>query len=201
MDRDDLDPDPVVQFRRWLADAEQHPGIDEPAAVVLATADTEGRPSARAVLLRGVDDRGFVFFTNSRSRKAVELEANPHAALVFLWQPLHRQVRVTGTAARIEAEAEDAYFATRPRGSQLAAWASPQSEVVESKAVLDDRLAELEAEYEGRDVPRPPHWGGYRLVHEIVELWLQGPNRMHDRLRYRRDPRSPDGWTIERLAP
>jgi pyridoxamine 5'-phosphate oxidase len=165
---------------------------------VLATADGAGRPSARAVLLRGLDERGFVFFTNSRSRKAQEMEANPHAALVFLWQPLHRQIRVSGTVSRVDAATEDAYFAGRPRGSQLAAWASDQSEVIADRAVLDRRYAELDAEYAGREVPRPPHWGGYRLAHDTVELWLQGANRMHDRLRY---VRAGAGWRIERLAP
>lgn len=200
MDIGDVDPDPVVQFRRWLDDAEAHPAVEEAAAVVLATADAQGRPSARAVLLRGIDERGFVFFTNARSRKAAELAVNPHAALAFVWQPLHRQVRVTGTVARLDGAAEDAYFATRPRGSQLAAWASDQSEVIADRATLDRRYAALEAEHAGRDIPRPPHWGGFRLAHETVELWLQGPNRMHDRLRYRRGG-DADGWRIERLAP
>jgi pyridoxamine 5'-phosphate oxidase len=198
VDIGDVDPDPIVQVRRWLEDAEADPAIVDAAAVVLATADDAGRPSSRAVLLRGLDERGFVFFTNARSRKAGELAANPHAAMTFLWQPMHRQVRVTGTVARIDAAEEDAYFAGRPRGSQLAAWASDQSEVIPDRATLDRRYAELEAEYEGRDVPRPPHWGGFRLDPETVELWLQGPNRMHDRLRY---VRSEGGWHIERLAP
>jgi len=193
-----LDPDPVVQFKRWFDEAVEHPGVDEPAAVIVATADAGGHPSARAVLLRGIDERGFVFFTNSRSQKAREMEANPHAAMVFLWQPMHRQVRITGTVVRIDAATEDAYFAGRPRGSQVAAWASDQSGVVPSRSALDERYAQLEAEYEGRDIPRPPHWGGYRLAHEVVELWSQRPNRMHDRLRYVRDG---DGWRVERLAP
>ena len=201
LDVADLDPDPVIQFKRWLDDASRHPAIEDPAAVVLATADGAGYPSARAVLLRGFDERGFVFFTNSRSRKAREIDANPRAAMVFLWQPLHRQVRVAGTIARIDPAAEDAYFAGRPRGSQIAAWASDQSEVVESRAILDRRYEELEARYEGREIPRPPHWGGYRLAHETVELWLQAPNRMHDRLRYVRAADAPGGWRIERLAP
>ena len=200
MDVGDLDPDPIVQFKRWFDDAIEHPAVDEPAAVVLATADPEGRPSARAVLLRGLDERGFVFFTNSRSQKAREVEANPPAAMVFLWQPLHRQVRIAGTVARIDAATEDAYFAGRPRGSQVAAWASDQSEILGSRAVLDERYAAVEAEYQGRDIPRPPHWGGYRLAPEVVELWSQRPNRMHDRLRYVRDG-AEAGWRIERLAP
>ena len=199
MDIGDVDPDPITQLQGWLADAEAHPAIGEDAtAVILATADGAGRPSARAVLLRGLDRRGLVFFTNARSRKARELDANPHAAMTFLWRPLQRQVRVTGPVERIDAAEEDAYFASRPRGSQLAAWASDQSEVIPDRATLDDRYAELEAEYEGRNVPRPPHWGGYRLDPDSVELWLQGQNRMHDRLRYVRDGRA---WRLERLSP
>ena len=200
MDVGDLDPDPIVQFTRWFDEAIEHAAVDEPAAVILATADAGGRPSARAVLLRGLDERGFVFFTNSRSQKAREVEINPHAAMVFLWQPMHRQVRITGTVARIDAATEDAYFAGRPRGSQVAAWASDQSEILGSRDVLDERYASVEAEYDGRDIPRPPHWGGYLLDHEVVELWSQRPNRMHDRLRYVRD-RGGAGWRIERLAP
>jgi len=200
VDVGDVDPDPIVQFRRWFGDAVQHPAIDEPAAVILATTAHNGRPSARAVLLRGVDDHGFVFFTNSRSTKARHLDANPYGAMVFLWQPLHRQVRVEGMVARLDEAAEDAYFVTRPRGGQIAAWASPQSEVVASREDLDRLYAAVEAEYDGRDVPRPPFWGGYRLSHDVVELWSQRPNRMHDRLRYLRD-HDGDRWRIERLAP
>ena len=137
MDVGDVDPDPIVQFQRWLADAERDPAIVDAGAVILATADADERPSARAVLLRGIDARGFVFFTNSRSRKARELAVNAHGAMVFLWQPMHRQVRVTGTVARIGAAEEDAYFAGRPRGSQLAAWASDQSEIIPDRATLD----------------------------------------------------------------
>ena len=198
VDVGDVDPDPIVQFRRWFDDAIHHDAVDEPAAVVLATTDTQGRPAARAVLLRGVDGRGFVFFTNTESRKARELAGNPHGAMVFLWSPLHRQVRVEGTVGRLDEAAEDAYFETRPWGSQVAAWASPQSDIVASRAELDARYAALEAEYSGREVPRPPFWGGYRLTHHTIELWSQRPNRMHDRLRYTREG---EGWRIDRLAP
>ena len=199
MDIGDVDPDPITQFRRWLSEAEAHPAIGEDAtAVILATADGDGRPSARAVLLRGLDERGFVFFTNARSRKARELDANPHAAMTFLWRPLQRQVRVAGTVARIDTTEEDDYFASRPRGSQLAAWASDQSAVIPDRATLDRRYAELEAQYDGSDVPRPPHWGGFRLAPETVELWVQGPNRMHDRLRY---AWQGEAWRIDRLSP
>ena len=194
----DVDPDPVVQFGRWLGDA-QAAGLVEPTATALATATADGRPSARMVLLRGVDQRGFVFYTNYESRKAAELAANPRAALVFWWGELQRQVRVEGRVERTSPEESAAYFATRPLGSRLSAWASPQSQVIPDRAVLERRVAELAAAYPGGDVPLPPFWGGYRLVHEVVELWHGRPNRLHDRLRYTRVPGG--GWRIERLAP
>jgi pyridoxamine 5'-phosphate oxidase len=195
---EDVDPDPVVQFGRWLGDA-QAAGLVEPTATALATATADGRPSARMVLLRGVDQRGFVFYTNYESRKAAELAANPRAALVFWWGELQRQVRVEGRVERTSQEESAAYFATRPLGSRLSAWASPQSQVIPDRAVLERRVAELAAAYPGGDVPLPPFWGGYRLVHEVVELWHGRPNRLHDRLRYTRVPGG--GWRIERLAP
>ena len=194
----DVDPDPVVQFGRWLGDA-QAAGLVEPTATTLATATADGRPSARMVLLRGVDQRGFVFYTNYESRKAAELAANPRAALVFWWGELQRQVRVEGRVERTSQEESAAYFATRPLGSRLSAWASPQSQVIAGRAVLERRVAELAAAYPGGDVPLPPFWGGYRLVHEVVELWHGRPNRLHDRLRYTRA--EGGGWRIERLAP
>ena len=194
----DVDPDPVVQFGRWLGDA-QAAGLVEPTATALATATADGRPSARMVLLRGVDQRGFVFYTNYESRKAAELAANPRAALVFWWGELQRQVRVEGRVERTSPEESAAYFATRPLGSRLSAWASPQSQVIAGRAVLERRVAELAAAYPGGDVPLPPFWGGYRLVHEVVELWHGRPNRLHDRLRYTRA--EGGGWRIERLAP
>jgi pyridoxamine 5'-phosphate oxidase len=194
----DVDPDPVVQFGRWLGDA-QAAGLVEPTATTLATATADGRPSARMVLLRGVDQRGFVFYTNYESRKAAELAANPRAALVFWWGELLRQVRVEGRVERTSQEESAAYFATRPLGSRLSAWASPQSQVIGGRAVLERRVAELAAAYPGGDVPLPPFWGGYRLVHEVVELWHGRPNRLHDRLRYTRA--EGGGWRIQRLAP
>jgi pyridoxamine 5'-phosphate oxidase len=194
----DVDPDPVVQFGRWLADA-QAAGLVEPTATTLATATADGRPSARMVLLRGVDQRGFVFYTNYESRKAAELAANPRAALVFWWGELQRQVRVEGRVEKTSLEESAAYFSTRPLGSRLSAWASPQSQAIPDRAVLERRVAELAAAYPGGDVPLPPFWGGYRLVHEVVELWHGRPNRLHDRLRYTRAPGG--GWRIERLAP
>jgi pyridoxamine 5'-phosphate oxidase len=194
----DVDPDPVVQFGRWFDDANAA-NLVEPSAMTLATAGADGIPSARMVLLRGVDQRGFVFYTNYESRKAAELAANPRAALVFWWGELQRQVRVEGRVQRTSHEESAAYFRTRPPGSRLGAWASPQSRVIPSRAVLDERVAELEARHPDGDLPLPPFWGGYRLVPEVIELWQGRPNRLHDRLRYTRAPGG--GWRIERLAP
>jgi pyridoxamine 5'-phosphate oxidase len=194
----DVDRDPVVQFGRWFDDA-QAAGLVEPTAMTLATAAADGVPSARMVLLRGVDHRGFVFYTNYESHKAAELAANPRAALVFWWGELQRQVRVEGRIQRTSHEESAAYFRTRPPGSQFGAWASPQSRVIPGRAVLDERVAELAAAYPDGDVPLPPFWGGYRLVHEVVELWHGQPDRLHDRLRYTRA--TDGGWRIERLAP
>jgi pyridoxamine 5'-phosphate oxidase len=193
----DVDPDPVVQFGRWLDDASAA-GLVEPSAMTLATAGADGAPSARMVLLRGVDRRGFVFYSNYESRKAAELAANPRAALVFWWGELRRQVRVEGPVERTSQQESAAYWRTRPPGSRLSAWASPQSRVIPGRAVLDERVAELAARHPGGDVPLPPFWGGYRLVPEVVELWQQRSDRLHDRLRY---TRTPGGWRIERLAP
>jgi pyridoxamine 5'-phosphate oxidase len=194
----DVDPDPMVQFGRWFDDAEAA-DLVEPSAMTLATATAEGVPSARMVLLRGVDQRGFVFYTNYESRKAAELAANPRAALVFWWGELQRQIRVEGPVERTSQQESAAYFRTRPLGSRLSAWASPQSRVIPGRAVLDQRVAELAAGHPDGDIPLPPFWGGYRLVPEVVELWQGRPNRLHDRLRY---TRSADGrWQIKRLAP
>lgn len=194
----DVDPDPFRQFRAWFAEAAAA-GVPQPEAMTLATATPDGRPSARVVLLRGADTRGFTFFTNYDSRKGDELSANPRAALVLFWKGPQRQVRVEGRVEVVTAEESDAYFGGRPRGSQLGAWASPQSRVVPGRDVLERNLAEAAARYEGQPVPRPPHWGGYRVVPEVIEFWQNRPNRLHDRLRY---VRQPDGtWRIERLAP
>jgi pyridoxamine 5'-phosphate oxidase len=189
--------DPLEQFRRWFAEAEAA-DVRAPQAMALATAGPEGVPSVRMVLLKGADVNGFVFFTGYGSRKGRELDANPRAALLFYWDPLGRQVRVEGTVERISADDSDAYFATRPRGAQLAAAASRQGRVLATRAELDAAVVELERAHADGEIPRPEHWGGYRLRPETYEFWQHRENRLHDRLRYRRQP---DGWLLERLAP
>jgi pyridoxamine 5'-phosphate oxidase len=192
-----LKSDPFQQFEDWFRDAERA-GVIVPEAMTLATADANGAPSARMVLLKGADKQGFVFYTGYGSRKANELGGNRRAALVFYWQPLGRQVRVEGSVERVSQADSAAYFATRPRGSQLAAWASQQSSPLTSREDLERRYAELEGEYEGREVPLPPHWGGYRVLPEAIEFWEHRENRLHDRIRY---TRARGGWHVERLSP
>ena len=189
--------EPLDLFRAWFRDA-QEAGVEVPEAMTLATAGPDGGPSARMVLLKGADEDGFVFYTGYGSRKADELDQNPRAALVFYWRALGRQVRVEGAAERISAEESAAYFATRPRGSQLAAWASQQSRPLASRTELEARYEELEREYQGREVPLPPHWGGFRLRPEAFEFWQHRENRLHDRIRY---TRAREGWVKELLAP
>lgn len=190
--------DPFEQFERWFADAADV-GIKEPNAMTLATVDRAGVPDARVVLLKGVSAaEGFCFYTNKRSAKAAELNARAAAALVFYWDLLDRSVRIRGAVQALEDAANDAYFAKRPRGSQLGAWVSPQSAVIDDRAFLADEQARREAEFEGREVPRPPHWGGYAVIPHTVEFWQGQPSRLHDRLRYARDG---DGWSRVRLAP
>jgi pyridoxamine 5'-phosphate oxidase len=197
LERDNLDRDPIAQFLRWYADASMA-GLEEPNAMTLATVDAQGHPDARIVLLRGVDERGFVWYTNRNSTKGRELAANPSAALVFVWLSLHRQVRVLGSVSTIDDEESDEYFASRPRESQIGAWASAQSEEIAERVVLDAAVAAIAERYKGGEVPRPPHWGGYRLEHETVELWQGRANRLHDRFRY---TRQGDLWRIARLSP
>jgi pyridoxamine 5'-phosphate oxidase len=196
VDVDDLGPDPVVAFGRWFADAAAA-GVAEPNAMVLATVGADGMPSARTVLLKGYDGRGLRFFTNLGSAKAVDLAANPRAALVFPWHQVARQVRVTGAVVGLGRDEVEAYFATRPRDSQVGAWASPQSQVVASRVELDEAQAQVEERFPA-EVPAPPGWGGFRVVPEVWEFWAGRSGRLHDRLRYRR---TEQGWTIERLAP
>jgi pyridoxamine 5'-phosphate oxidase len=189
---------PYVLFAEWYLAAEAT-GIPEPSAMTLATATADGVPDARMVLMRGFDERGFAFYTNYQSRKASQLDQNPQAALVFYWGELSRQVRVVGKVEKVTAEESDTYFQSRPRGNQLGAWSSPQSQIIPSRLFLEERLEALSHQYAaGQAVPRPPHWGGYRVLPTTIEFWQGQPNRLHDRLRYRRDG---ERWTIERLAP
>lgn len=194
-----LDPNPILQFNRWFHDAEQAEGTLY-NAMTLATVNSAGAPSARIVLLRGVEENGFVFYTNYASRKAGDLQDNPHAALVFHWQVYSRQVRVEGEVHALPAEVSDCYFANRPRGHQIGAHVSPQSSVIPSREWLEKRFASLESTLQGQEVPRPESWGGYLLVPRTVEFWQEGANRLHDRFRYFRQADSED-WLIERLAP
>ena len=192
-----LDPDPIKQFMVWFR-AAGAAGPNEPNAMTLATAGEGGRPSARVVLLKDVSRGGFVFYTNYESRKGDDLAENPQAALVFFWPEIERQVRVEGRAERVDRSDSEAYWRTRPRGAQLGAWASDQSRVIAGRPVLDDRFREVAQRYAGVDVPAPPHWGGWRIMPSEIEFWQGRPDRMHDRLIYRR---AEPGWTVERLAP
>jgi pyridoxamine 5'-phosphate oxidase len=193
----DLAADWAGQFARWFAEAAAY-GLPEPNAMIVATADAAGRPSARTVLLKGYDERGFVFYTNYTSRKGTEALANPYASLVFLWFPMQRQVIVTGAVEKVSRAETEAYFATRPRGSQLGAWASPQSTVLPDRAAVDQGLTAAIERFGDGPVPAPPHWGGLRVAPTTVEFWQGRSNRLHDRLRWRRHG---DDWVLERLAP
>jgi pyridoxamine 5'-phosphate oxidase len=219
--RKDLDPDPLVQFRRWFEQAtgERPSGrlrmflikwykmlflirraeMSDLNAMTLSTADKEGRPSARVVLLKGLDERGFIFYTNYNSRKGRELAENPDTALTFYWPQLERQVCVAGTVSKVSPEESEDYFKSRPRGSRIAAWASDQSSVVQNRGELEEKWQRIEHQYQGKEVPRPEHWGGYVLSPSRIEFWQGRPNRLHDRFRYLRQPEG--GWTLERLAP
>jgi pyridoxamine 5'-phosphate oxidase len=195
----DLDPDPFVQFERWF-DAAAKAGLPMPETVTLATSTLDGEVSARSVLLKCFDHRGMVFFTNYSSRKGAQIHDNPRAALVFWWQPLERQVRIEGAVVRTTEEESDAYFATRPRGSQLGAWASDQSRVIPGRGALDQRFEELSTIYKDRPIPRPPHWGGYRVIPLLFEFWQGRSDRLHDRFVYRLRSDVKD-WVLERLSP
>jgi pyridoxamine 5'-phosphate oxidase len=198
LEESELAEDPFAQFQLWF-DAAVAANLPEPNAMTLATATKDGRPSARMVLLKQVDDRGFVFFSNYESRKGKELAENPRAALIFFWVELERQVRVEGTVEHVSADVSAEYFHSRPPGSQLGSAASYQSQVISGREVLEQRVAELEAEYPDSEIPLPDFWGGFRVVPEAVEFWQGRVNRLHDRLRYRKDE---DGaWIVERLSP
>ncbi len=198
LDEADVAPNPLDQFRVWLEHALADTQLREPYAMTLATVGTDGQPSARIVLLRGYDDRGFVFFTNYESRKGQELGATPRAALLFYWPPLERQIRIDGAVTRLPASESDAYFALRPRGHRLSAWASKQSSIVPNRAILETQIAEEDYRFPGDDVPRPPYWGGYRVLPHAFEFWQGRPNRVHDRIAYVRDG---EAWRIARLSP
>jgi pyridoxamine 5'-phosphate oxidase len=197
LDERDVDADPIRQFERWFADAAAA-RVPEPNAMTLSTATRDGVPSARIVLLKGVDSNGFAFYTDYRSRKGAELAENPLAALTFLWKEIERQVRITGSVSRVSTQESDAYFRTRPPGSRLGAWASHQSAVLASREELEARVQDVIGRFPDGDVPLPPHWGGFRVAPDEIEFWQGRPDRLHDRLLYRRGER---GWEISRLSP
>jgi pyridoxamine 5'-phosphate oxidase len=197
LDESTVGLDPIAQFGQWFEEALKAE-VMEPNAMSLATASADGAPSVRVVLLKGYDERGFVFFTDYRSQKGVELRANPRAALVLYWPELERQVRITGTTSTIAREESEAYYRTRPRGSRLGAWISHQSQVIASRKLLDDRVPELEQTFPGEDIPLPVYWGGFRVAPESIEFWQGRENRLHDRIRYVWEEGS---WRIERLSP
>jgi len=199
LDFADLDESPIQQWHAWYIEAAEAE-LPEPNAMAVGTIDAEGMPDSRIVLVRGFDDDGLTFFGNYNSAKGQQLDANPVASAVFPWIGLHRQVRVRGTVEMLPRHESDAYFASRPRDSQLGAWASPQSEVINGREVLNERHAEFAEKFAGIEVLRPPHWGGWLLVPDVFEFWQGRPNRLHDRFRYRRDDATQD-WVIERLAP
>lgn len=202
LDEKDVAPDPLRQFEHWLTEAIKGE-LPEPTAMTLATVSTEGRVSSRIVLLKGFDASGFVFFTNYGSRKGAELAEHPQASLLFYWADLERQVRIEGVTAKVSDAESNAYFASRPFASRLGAWASPQSEVIPDRGALEARLAAVTERFrdQGDAIPRPPHWGGYRVAPDSIEFWQGRPSRLHDRIQYRRDADRAGAWVIERLAP
>ncbi|MDB5239675.1 MAG: pyridoxamine 5-phosphate oxidase, partial [Spirosoma sp.] len=197
LDKGDVLPNPVEQFRAWF-DAAVEAGVPEPNAMHVSTVTADGRPDGRIVLIKDVSDAGFVFYTNYESRKGRELIERPVAALTFFYPELERQIRIEGWVEKVSAAESDAYFNSRPRGSQIGAWVSNQSRIVDSREVLENRQRELEAQFAGQAVPRPPHWGGFRVVPDVMEFWQGRPSRLHDRIRYRKEGQQ---WIIERLSP
>ncbi|WP_420150472.1 pyridoxamine 5'-phosphate oxidase [Spirosoma sp.] len=197
LDTTDVLSDPIAQFRLWF-DAALNAHVPEPNAMHVSTVTAEGRPDGRIVLLKDVSDTGFTFFTNYESRKGKELTARPFATLTFFYPELERQIRIEGRVEKVSPEESDAYFNSRPRGSQIGAWVSQQSTVIDSRSVLENRQRELEAQFAGQPVPRPPYWGGFRVIPDVLEFWQGRPSRLHDRIRYRKDG---DNWLIERLSP
>lgn len=198
LDENTIHPDPFQQFHLWLNQALESE-LPEPNAMTLATTTPDGKPSARMVLLKSLDQKGFVFYTNYTSRKAQQLEANPQAALVFWWAELERQVRIEGIVEKVTPQESDAYFNSRPLGSKLGAWASPQSSIIPSRETLENNLTHYENQYQDQTIPRPPHWGGFRLIPHQIEFWQGRPKRLHDRLVYSLDDQGK--WGITRLAP
>lgn len=197
LDKADVLPDPVAQFRQWF-DAALTANVPEPNAMHVSTVTVEGRPDGRIVLLKDVSDAGFVFYTNYESRKGRELIGHPFATLTFFYPELERQIRIEGRVEKVSSEESDAYFSSRPRGSQIGAWVSHQSLVINNRDVLETRQRELEAQFSGQPIPRPPYWGGFRVVPDVLEFWQGRPSRLHDRIRYRKEG---DNWIIERLSP
>lgn len=197
LNESDVEGDAIEQFKRWLEDA-LHSGILKPTAMTLATANKEAKPSARMVLLKGVDERGFIFYSNYQSRKAQELLENPFAALTFYWDKLERQVRIEGKVQKVSRQESESYFKSRPHGSQIGAWASEQSNVIADREVVEEKVKELSERFVERQVPLPEFWGGYLLVPEVIEFWQGRPSRLHDRLRY---TRHGENWKLERLSP
>jgi len=196
LDRGDLPSDPIAAFQFWFQQAERAK-VPEPSAMALATVHLDGTPSVRTVLLKGLDQRGFTFYTDFRSRKGIDLDSHPHAALLFYWKELERQVRITGEVTEVSSDEAAAYFRSRPLGSRLGAWASHQSAVIPDRAVLEAEVAKAKAKF-GDDPPLPPHWGGFRVAPEEIEFWQGRESRLHDRLRY---TRGETGWVVERLSP